>query len=654
MTIASRRPAGAAVAAVALVAVEALVRALVGGSYLGATPLLVLACGLGLLPYLPLELGSLAVRVAVVPALGIASFATLLTTASIVGVGLRALSITLLVAVFVVSVAVGSLWLPRRAAGGPASHRHEPVVLLVLAGIVAFALASSWDVAYPFEPRGTDWGHYLLYSDQVAAQGRLLIDDPFAGESDRVFADPPGVGALYGSVLLLDGVSSWSLTAGIVIISALTVLGVFAAASVLWGAGAGLVAAGAYAVAPIRLDPAYWHGLGTTLALVFVPLVVLSLGLLFRGARGRRHVLFLSIGLIGVAAAHSTSAVVVGALVLVAPLVDLAARLLRDRSVSRPALRRWWRDGIVRPLAWAVAVALLLGAGVAGHLVLQGRALGRPVSWRFLGPDWLDRAAIEHYYGVLFLGVSVVAVAVVLTSRRVRGDPALLAVASLALGCAVGGELWRVHVSFDYQRVVYYFGVGLALLIGAAFLRMRAHPAWIAAFVVVGVLLARSSVGLRLPERVVETAPRAPAVTALVAFREKLDRGVLPDSERLVTDGCLHFAVAYLVRRPTLPAFSERQVGFVDRLPLAREAATVLAGGPEGAALAARLGVRYAVADPRCIPDLRARLGGTTVVANGEVVVVRLPDGRSGSLVRQARRASPSAGRSHGGQPAQA
>jgi hypothetical protein len=83
--------------------------------------------------------------------------------------------------------------------------------------------------------------------------------------------------------------------------------------------------------------------------------------------------------------------------------------------------------------------------------------------------------------------------------------------------------------------------------------------------------------------------------------------------------------VPYLLRRPTIPVFSERQVGFVDRLPLARKAATILAGGPEGAALAERLDVGYAVADPECAPDLAARLHGTTVVRNEDLVVVRLP-----------------------------
>ena len=184
--------------------------------------------------------------------------------------------------------------------------RSELLALAVLTAVVAFAFASSWDLAYPFQARGTDWGHYLLYADEVEAQQSLLIDDPLAGEDDRVFADPPAVGAVYGSFLILEGISSWTLAWGLLVVSALTVLSVYAAVGGLWGVGAGLVAAGAYAVAPIRLDPMYWHGLGTTLALLFVPLTVLALGLLQRGSRDRRAVGLLAVSLASVAAAHAT------------------------------------------------------------------------------------------------------------------------------------------------------------------------------------------------------------------------------------------------------------------------------------------------------------------------------------------------------------
>ena len=385
--------------AIALVVLAPAVRALAGG-YLGVTPLLVAACGLALLPFVPVELERLSVKVAIVPALGLASFAAVLTTVSIVGVPLDAVSIPLAVAAFVVPVALVALLraTPRRVGVG-GSRRSELLALAALVAIAAFAFASSWDVAYPFVARGTDWGHYLLYADEVAANGELLLDDRLAGEEGRIFADPPAVGAVYGSFLILDGVSSWSLTAGIAFMSALAVLSVYAAGAALWGRGAGLVAAGAYAVAPIRLGPAHWHGLGTTFAMVFVPLVVLSLALLFRGARGRRQSAFLAVMLVGVAVAHSTSAVVVGALVLVAPLVDLVARLAAGRGGLRAALRGWWSDGILRPLALAVGLAFVLGAGVIAHLWRQAEALGTPVDYRFLDPDWLNRASVEHYFG---------------------------------------------------------------------------------------------------------------------------------------------------------------------------------------------------------------------------------------------------------------
>ena len=44
----------------------------------------------------------------------------------------------------------------------------------------------------------------------------------------------------------------------------------------------------------------YWHGLATALALVFVPLVVLALGLMFAGRRGPRTIGLLGFGLVGV------------------------------------------------------------------------------------------------------------------------------------------------------------------------------------------------------------------------------------------------------------------------------------------------------------------------------------------------------------------
>lgn len=248
------------------------------------------------------------------------------------------------------------------------------------------------------------------------------------------------------------------------------------------------------------------------------------------------------------------------------------------------------------------------------------------MSYRFLGPDWLDRAAVAGYYSWAFLVVTAVALALVLSARRLRRDPALLAVLALALACVVVSQLGRVHVPFEYRRSVYYLAIAMVMVVGVAFLRLRQRAVWIAMYALVLAYVAHLSVGLRLPERVLAfPEPRTAAVSGLTAFRTQLDSGQLPDSPLLVTDSCLHFAVPYLVRRPTLAAFGERQVGFADRLPLARQAARVIQGGPDGRRLAERLGVRYVVADPRCEPDLAANLGGRVVLRNDEVVVVQLP-----------------------------
>ena len=197
----------ASVAAAALLVLDAVIRLFAGGPYPGATVLLLAACGISLLPLMPAALGTPSLRLAVLPALGLGSFAILLTTVSIVGIPLTELSIRLAVLGLVV-VAATTAFVLGRDEQTAWSARREVIAVAVLVGVFAFSLGSSWDIAGSFPPRGTDWGHYLLYADEVEAQDALLIDDPLAGEEDRVFADPAGIGALYGSFLILDGTSS--------------------------------------------------------------------------------------------------------------------------------------------------------------------------------------------------------------------------------------------------------------------------------------------------------------------------------------------------------------------------------------------------------------------------------------------------------------
>lgn len=610
-------PAATALA-VALVVVELLARVVVG-SYPGATALLVLACGAALAPFLPNELDRPTLRAAVVPALGMASFAVVLTTISIAGVPLTDASIHLAVAGLVTALAVAARATATPGAATRAPSRREAYAAALLLGVVCFGLLSAWDSVGPFPPPAVDWGHYLLYADEVEKQGALLIDDPYAGVDGRLFANSPGVGALYGGVRIVDGVPSHWLAYGIVVISALTALSVFVLAGALWGLRAGVAASAFWVVAPIHMDTIRWHGVGTNLALLYVPLAVLGLALLYRGARGWRIAVFLGGSLIGVAAMHSTSAFLVGCLVLVAVAIDLVRQGLRHRL----AVRLWWQDGILRTLLAGLAFAAVAGAGVLVHVRAQAADLGRPIDASMLEPDWLSWQVLVDFFAPGFLVLTAVSALVVLAASGLRRDPALLAVLALLVTCAAVSELWRLEISFEYRRVVFYAGVALAVLIGVAMSRLVRGPISAVAAVVVLVYVVHGSIGLRLPARLLtDLEPKGKESVTIKRFGDALQRGDVRDASLVITDRCHTFVVPYLLRRPTIIAFEPWQVGFESRVPLAAKGVAILQGGERGRRLARSLDVGYVVANPTCTPGLPARLGGSVVVAEGDVVVI--------------------------------
>ena len=622
MTKPAHRRVDATTLGVLLVGADLVLRLAVGGPYPGATTVLVLACGVSMVPFLPSELDRVVIRAAVVPALGIVSFAVLLTTISIAGVRLTEFSIRLAVIAFVGAC----MALARTTAVGHPAHREGPsradgLAAAAMVLVVAFALASAWDIVGPYPPDAVDWGHYLLYADEVEVERALLIEDRYSGEDGRLFADSPGVGALYGGVRILDGTSSERLTLGVVVVSALTVLSVFVAAGALWGLWAGVLTAAAWAVAPSHVEPIRWHAVGNHLAFIFLPLVVLALALLYRGSRGWRVVLFFGSSLLGVAVMHSTSAFVVGFVVAAAVLIDV----VRQATKHGLDVSAWWREGITRPVLGGVGVAAVAGTGVVMHLRAQASDLGSPVSFDQLQPDWLSwEVAIGHYSTtfLIFVAASVVAV---LATRELRRDPAMLAVLALAVACVVLAELWLLEVSFEYRRSLLYAGLAMTMLIGAASSRLGRGPVSVLVAVVAFAYVGHVTVGLRLPERLLSgTAPKGTAAQTIRSFGESLDRGDLEDTSMVVTDSCLTFIVPYLLRRPTLVAFAPWQVGFESRVPLAARAVKILNGGPEGRRLARSLGVGYVVANPSCTPDLPERLGGSVVVETSNVVIVHL------------------------------
>ena len=181
---------------------------------------------------------------------------------------------------------------------------------------------------------------------------------------------------------------------------------------------------------------------------------------------------------------------------------SLAPREVRGFSLAG------WRHGIVAPVAGAGAA--VLGAGVGAHVLRQAERLGDPVDYRYFEPDWLSWRALDEYLSTGFLALAAVAVLVLLW-RRSSGDAALLAVASLVLGCVAVSQLWRLGIAYEYRRVVYPFGLALALLAGAAAARIGRWTIVAPVGLLACAVLAHQSVGFQLPRASRRTGAARPA-----------------------------------------------------------------------------------------------------------------------------------------------
>ncbi len=89
---------------------------------------------------------------------------------------------------------------------------------------------------------GNDWAKYLLYADEIARQGSLLIDNPL-WMLGVPFREDPGAPSLYGSFLVLTGAPAGVLMHGIWVFALASLLSVFAFVRALWGSAAACCAA---------------------------------------------------------------------------------------------------------------------------------------------------------------------------------------------------------------------------------------------------------------------------------------------------------------------------------------------------------------------------------------------------------------------------
>jgi hypothetical protein len=563
-----------ALAAAGLVAGEALL-ALAGASWAPlAVAALVLAPGLALLPLLPgAARENVTAALAAAPALGIAAANSALITCSSLGIELSGVSVRIAAA----AVVAGGLALP---AGEPPMLIDRREALAVAGGVAALALGLVLQARVIGETPvpGNDWAKYVLYADEIARHGALLIDNPY-WMLGVPFREDPGVPALYGAHLLMTGQPTAVLQQGIGLFALAQIAALYALARSLWGGPAGALAALLWAALPIGYTLLGWHGLANAAALALLPLLLLYLAAFAAGRLDAPAAVGAGLVMVGLAAAHRLS---FGVAALTAGLTALAAlALARER-------RR-----LLRPLAIAMTAALALGAGVAYDLLERNESFGGTQDHTAYLDSKLD---LELVLRDLTVPLAVAAaIALVAAPLLVRDRRTLLPVACLLAVVCAFAYLWIVELPLNYTRMAYYLPLALVppVAVVAALAPRPALGAAVALALVTATAIAAWS--------------RADDVRRFYQFADAASlRGLghlsaaLRPGEVVVTDRCWSFLGTWLLRTRTLPALDPPDIQPKAEVRFARAARQVLDGTPRGAATVRRLGIRYAIVDPTC------------------------------------------------------
>jgi hypothetical protein len=567
-----RRPLG--LTAAALVGAEALLALLGTGWGPLAVVALVVAPGLALLPLLPSAArASASAALAAAPTLGIAAASVALITMASVGIDLSGVSVRIAAALLVAA----GLALPLRE---PALGFGRGELLAAAGGAAALVLGLLiqtrviGDTPVP----GNDWAKYVLYADQIARHGALLIDNPY-WMLGVPFREDPGVPALYGAHLLMTGAPAAVVQQGIGLFALAQIGALYALARSLWGGLAGVVAASLWAALPLGYTLLGWHGLANAAGLTLLALLLLYLADFARGRLDAAAAVGAGLMMVGLAAAHRLT---FGIAILTAGLT-IAVSLLVTRE----------RRTLVRSLSIALGTALLLGAGVAYDLLERNSSFGGTQDAAAYLASKVDLELLVRDLTIPFAAAGVAAVVValfVVHDRRTVLPPLCLGAVVAALAYS-----WLVDLPLHYTRMAYYLPLALVPLIAAvaAGLRRRALGGTLALALAAATAIAAWS--------------QADDVRRYYQFVDAASlRGLgylsstLRPHEVVVTDRCWSFLGTWLLSTPTLAALDPPDIQPKAELPFARQAQAVLRGTPEGRALIARHRIRYAIVDPTC------------------------------------------------------
>jgi hypothetical protein len=594
-------------ASLAIIAAEGLVSLVARPQPFLVAAMILVAPGLAIVSFLPAELTAPVVRFAVVPLLGAAISSIVIISASSAGVPLTGTSVRLLL----LAVTLGSLAVQigfgqsATTPGLPVDRSTEAVGLLLLGAVLCLGVTLQALIVGGVPVPGQDWGHYLLYTDEIRRTHSLIIDNPYWMLGGRPFGEDPGVPSLYAGYGLMSDQPTAVLVQGIWVFAALAVVSVFTFVASLWGRTAGLIAAGIYAAIPMNLDMLAWHGLANVYALVVFPLVLTGAGMALRGEVGRRWSVVLALSLVALVAAHRLTFLVA---VLTLMLCFGLAAWLRFRPTLRSCL-------------WTIVFAAVLGVGVLVDVGRRSASAKGIQDYR----AYLDTKVVWSYVSrdltTLLCVLGVLALLVVLAVRPRRRDPARLVLVCLLATVLALSYGWVVHFPTDYTRPAFYLPLVVSSAIGIAWVWV--FPRFVLGAVAVIAVAAFQSWNLAPTLRSYYGFVNRDSLTGLNYLETRT-----PPRTTIVTDACWGFLSTWLLREPVLAAQAPSMILPKWEVEPAAVARRVLQGGGPGMRLARRLDVRYALVDPLCTGRPVAPPSiGKTVFASRRLVVLDLRTG---------------------------
>lgn len=601
--------AGVAAAALLFVLAAALLRLGFGETPSVVAILALIAPGFALIPLLPPELRAPPIGWLLAPPLGFACSSILLITASAVGIALSPGTIFALLSL----VCAGAL-VAARAIDAPAPAprpRVAPEVLLVLAAVLLLGIGLEARAIGGSPVPGTDWAHYLLYSTEIAQHREMLLDNPLWMFGDAPFAEDPGVPSLYGAYLIVSDQGPGLLYHGIWVFAVLGILTTFVFVRTLFGDLAGLVAAALVALSSLSINMLAWHGLANTYANIYIPLILLAVGMVLRGNDSWRWGGFLALCLVALAAGHRLSFLIVA----VALVLLLALCLARDARLTARVVGR------------TLAAAALIGWGVVLYLLRQADAVGGVQGYEAYLPTKITGAIVDlvvHNMTWWVIAALALALIAILSSRRLRTDPASYVPLAFLVALLLVGFSWVVHFPTDYNRIIYFLPLPIAALVGIGW---TAVPRRLVPVAAVATILAVAWVATLSYDRI-------GGARNFYAFMDTgSERGLeflaarLAPDDVVAADRCWGFIAPWELRHRVLAGLDpSNNFAAADARPSAI-ARRILRGDSRSPALARRYGVRYALINPLCDDESgnrpRVPTHGTPVFESTKLVILR-------------------------------